>query len=252
MTTDQQINQSVSDLEKEMELTTILAVESGSRAWGFPSEDSDYDVRIIYRHNQDWYLSVFKRKDHLNLPITDELDIAGWDIRKVLLLLYKGNAVVHEWLKSPVIYHRDEKRTVQLREFAEKVFDPAMALRHYISMAAKKLDSEESGAFTAKRLLYGYRTLLCARWVTEYQSAPPMEFSQLRKEFTKDNSEVNEGLKSLIKAKASGSEKDEIEVARYLNDYGAVWISKLKKVRLSGPKQQTEIFDEIFKSLVME
>ena len=93
------------------------------------------------------------------------MDIAGWDFRKLLLLLYKGNAVAHEWLYSPIVYRQKDDLIPNLKEFAAKVFIPKMALRHYVSMAAKKLDFSDNNHVTAKRLLYGFRTLLGAKWV---------------------------------------------------------------------------------------
>ena len=60
----------------------MYACESGSRAWGFASPDSDYDVRFLYVHNEDWYLSfdVEKQRDVIEYPIVDEIDCGGWDI----------------------------------------------------------------------------------------------------------------------------------------------------------------------------
>lgn len=118
-------------LSEQHQIQIILAIESGSRAWGFPSRDSDYDVRIIYRHKPEWYLSVFEQKDTLNEPINGDLDIAGWELRKTLSLLHKGNAVVHEWLNSPVVYRADAERLKQLSAFANLAFNPLAAFSHY-------------------------------------------------------------------------------------------------------------------------
>ena len=96
----------LANLEKEHQVKILFACESGSRAWGFPSQDSDYDVRFIYLHPQDWYLSieVERKRDVIELPISDDLDITGWDLRKALQLFKKTNPPLLEWLGSPIIY----------------------------------------------------------------------------------------------------------------------------------------------------
>ncbi len=230
---------------------TIIAVESGSRAWGFPSKDSDYDVRIIYRHQPDWYLLVFRSKDHITLPINAELDIAGWDIRKVLLLLFKGNAVVHEWFRSSIVYEADTLLVNQLREFADRVFDPAAVFRHYLAMAAKKLEYQ-SGSVTAKQLLYGYRTLLCAEWVAEYASAPPMEFARLMTTFLDNQSEVENALTELISLKEHGLEKDTIEVQNPLLRFSAEQLKALRRLTFEKQQLDRNIFDQAFKKFILE
>ena len=68
----------------------LYAAESGSRAWGFASPDSDHDVRFIYAHERDWYVSLWEDRDVVERGIDEKLvDLAGWDIRKALRLLLK-------------------------------------------------------------------------------------------------------------------------------------------------------------------
>src|SRR5690606_26003903 len=92
----QQINHLLDKIERQNGVSIFLAVESGSRAWGFASQDSDYDIRFIYHHNAPWYVTAFDKKDHIDLAMLHDLDAAGWDIAKCLRLLYKGNATLHE------------------------------------------------------------------------------------------------------------------------------------------------------------
>ena len=92
-------------LEAKECVQILFAIESGSRAWGFPSPDSDYDVRFVYARPADWYLSITPGRDVIELPIEELLDINGWDIRKALGLLLKPNPVLLEWLSSPLRYH---------------------------------------------------------------------------------------------------------------------------------------------------
>ena len=95
------------EIEKQYDVHILLAVESGSRAWGFESPDSDYDVRFIYVRKQSDYLKLEGIRDVIELPIDDTLDINGWDITKTLRLLYKSNPTLFEWFSSPIISRTD-------------------------------------------------------------------------------------------------------------------------------------------------
>lgn len=99
-----EIMNKLESIEQEHGIKILYAVESGSRGWGFASQDSDYDVRFLYIHPTDWYLSIEERKDHIEYPINDLLDINGWDIKKAFLLFKKSNPPLLEWLSSPIVY----------------------------------------------------------------------------------------------------------------------------------------------------
>ena len=103
---EKEILKRIAEVEATENVTIFYACESGSRAWGFPSADSDYDVRFIYLRKPDWYLSidVEDKRDVIERPINDELDISGWDLRKALKLLWKSNPPLLEWLVSPIVY----------------------------------------------------------------------------------------------------------------------------------------------------
>ena len=105
-TVDEEIQRSIDEIEQSENVTVLYACESGSRAWGFHSQDSDYDVRFIYAHPPDWYLSVDleKKRDVIERPILDDLDVSGWDLRKSLQLFRKSNPPLLEWLDSPIVY----------------------------------------------------------------------------------------------------------------------------------------------------
>ena len=108
----------------------LFAFESGSRAWGFPSPDSDYDARFVYARSLDWYLSIAPGRDVIELPIEGDLDINGWDIQKALGLLLKPNPVLLEWLSSPVRYHWNEKVRDQLISFSNVIAHNRTCLHH--------------------------------------------------------------------------------------------------------------------------
>ena len=100
----QRVENALTQVELDRKVRVLFAVESGSCAWGFASRDSDYDVRFLYVHQRDWYLSVENRRDVIELPLSDELDVSGWELRKALRLLRKSNPPLLEWLKSPIVY----------------------------------------------------------------------------------------------------------------------------------------------------
>ena len=95
-------------IEDEEHIKILLAVESGSRAWGFASPDSDYDVRFVYVRRTEDYLRLEMVRDVIELPINDVLDINGWDLQKTLKLLYKSNPTLFEWFSSPIVYKETE------------------------------------------------------------------------------------------------------------------------------------------------
>lgn len=124
-------------IEKEKDVKILFAVESGSRAWGFPSKDSDYDVRFVYMHPVEWYLSIHDKRDVIEYPISDDLDISGWDIKKALQLFAKSNPALLEWIRSPIFYSKNSNFPEQLQQMSEKNFDPKATIYHYLHMASK-------------------------------------------------------------------------------------------------------------------
>ncbi len=70
------------EIERTHGVAILYACESGSRAWGFPSADSDYDVRFIYLHPLEWYLSVVNKRDVIEIPPQEPLDVNSWNLKK--------------------------------------------------------------------------------------------------------------------------------------------------------------------------
>ncbi len=172
----------LSDIERDNEVRVLFAVESGSRAWGFPSPDSDYDARFVYVRPLDWYLSLEAGRDVIELPIDDLLDVNGWDLKKALTLLLKPNAVIIEWLQSPIRYLWDEKTCAKLLELASKVkLHPAGAF-HYFNLAESqwKRHVESEDAIKLKKYFYIVRPALALQWLRlNPDTIPPMNFQDL-------------------------------------------------------------------------
>ncbi|MCL2310029.1 MAG: nucleotidyltransferase domain-containing protein [Proteobacteria bacterium] len=167
-------------IETRHDVTVLFACESGSRGWGFASPDSDYDVRFIYVHKLSWYLSVDPGRDVIEVPISGDLDINGWDLRKALQLLRRSNPVLLEWLRSPIVYREDVEVASNLRTLAERCFSEARGYHHYVSMAKKNFRSYLQGDDVRyKKYLYVLRPLFAARWIREGRGAPPMCFAEL-------------------------------------------------------------------------
>lgn len=158
----------------------LYASESGSRAWGFASRDSDWDVRFLYVHPPTWYLSVADRQDVIELPIADDLDINGWELRKALRLLRKGNPVLREWLHSPIVYRAAPGVAERLRRLAGTQASPRAALHHYLHMAQRNHREYLQGPeVRLKKYLYVLRPLLACLWIECGRGQPPVELAQL-------------------------------------------------------------------------
>jgi uncharacterized protein len=170
-------------LKHEEHIAIPLAIESGSRAWGFPSPDSDYDCRFIYVRKPDRYLTLFPVRDVLELPMTPVLDINGWDLAKALKLLLKGNAVVIEWLTSPISYVTDETFRHDMLALADKVVERRAVMLHYRHLAAgqRGLLLGKDGQAQLKKLFYVLRPLMACRWLEDRpgQAVAPMHFPTL-------------------------------------------------------------------------
>ncbi|MBF5005080.1 nucleotidyltransferase domain-containing protein [Diaphorobacter caeni] len=176
------VDAQLSALEREHDVTVLFACESGSRGWGFASPDSDYDVRFVYVHKLDWYLRTDARRDVIELPISDELDVSGWELRKALQLMRASNPVLLEWLRSPVVYREERAWAERLHALSTRHYSPVRAHHHYLSMARKTMRAhlrDEDEVVKYKKYFYALRPLLAARWVRECAGVPPMRFAEL-------------------------------------------------------------------------
>ncbi|MEU7632831.1 nucleotidyltransferase domain-containing protein [Nocardia sp. NPDC049220] len=147
-----------------------LAIESGSRAWGFPSPDSDYDCRFIYIAGLHTYLSPWRTRDVIETPLVGLLDVNGWDLAKTMRLLVKGNAVLIEWLMSPIVYRGDARFRDELRTLADEVADRHRVARHYLHLGARQWTLFGSGG-SLKKVFYSLRPAMALRWLHEHPGA---------------------------------------------------------------------------------
>ena len=131
----EEIRKELLRVELQHNIKILFAVESGSRAWGFASTDSDWDVRYIYVHNPDWYLKIEAGKDSQEQILPNDIDLAGWELKKALRLFRKSNPPILEWLRSPIIYLEQFSLADKLRDLTNIYFNPKSCLHHYLHMA---------------------------------------------------------------------------------------------------------------------
>jgi len=199
------IKQKLPEIEKQHNVKILYAVESGSRAWGFESKDSDYDIRFIYAHSKNWYLNILPKKDVIEYPITDEYDYSGWDLRKTLFLMNKSNPVLFEWLKSPIIYFKDNFSYNVLEQLSKSYFSPISSVYHYLHMASGNyrhyLQTEE---VKIKKYFYVLRPIFSCMWIEKFKESPPIEFEKLLTQI--EDKKLNEIITELLLKKKSGIE----------------------------------------------
>ncbi|WP_142806983.1 nucleotidyltransferase domain-containing protein [Stenotrophomonas maltophilia] len=203
----------LADIEQRHDVRVLLACESGSRGWGFSSPDSDYDARFIYVHRQPWYLTVNEstgpdeaQRDVIELPIDDELDVSGWDLRKALRLVSKSNPTLIEWLRSPIIYQQDHTAVSQLWKAAESFHSPLGTWWHYFNMARSNHRGYLRGeTVRTKKYLYVLRPLLACQWIEHEQTPPPMAFEDLLDRLL-PHGPVREAIDALLVVKRASAE----------------------------------------------
>lgn len=233
-------------IEWERDVEILYACESGSRAWGFASPDSDYDVRFIYTRCLKEYLTIEPARDVVELPIVDELDANGWDIRKALGLLRSSNPTLLEWLHSPVVYRADAGFMESMRELALTSMRPRSLCHHYLSMARNNWRKDiHKGKATAKRYLYTLRPILCATWVVENGSIPPVAFDALVAA-TVASSRLRVEIEQLLELKARSMEKDVMARNPVLDEYIQNAFEELaRRLPAEADKTPAAPFDEL-------
>ncbi|MEM0543531.1 nucleotidyltransferase domain-containing protein [Flavobacterium sp. j3] len=235
------------ELQKGVEI--LYAVESGSRAWGFASPDSDYDIRFIYKHDLDYYLSLWEQTDVIEFMTEDNLDGSGWDLRKAVKLLAKSNAPLLEWLFSPVVYFENEAFIAEMRRLAKDCFSPIACLHHYLGTTKNFMDVCQAEEVKLKSYFYALRTALAGKWIIEHNSFPPVDFMELLP-IAPPN--IQEKVKELMQIKANQDEKylhpKEALITNFLME--TVKFNQEKAVGLSSGKKMSLELDGVFRRMI--
>lgn len=245
------ILQKLSELEQNENIKILYACESGSRAWGFTSPDSDFDVRFIYTRPLNDYLGIEELPDNVGLPVNEVLDIGGWDIKKALKLFLKSNSTLYEWLQSPIVYQGDSNFADDLRKLMPEYFSLRSGANHYLSMAHNTLrDDLQTEQVKLKRYFYALRPALACLWIVEKQAVPPMEFEHLRVMIT-DN-EVQNAIDELLERKKVADEKASISPVLILNQWLSDTLDWCKEqiAALPSEKKYPDELNNIFRKYI--
>ncbi len=219
---NQNVRKVIQDIECERNIRVLFACESGSRAWGFASPNSDYDLRFIYAHEQSWYLELQEKRDVIDLMLPNELDLVGWDLAKTLRLFASCNLALNEWLDSSVIYWQKEKFRQDLLKLVPEFFKPRKAIHHYLSMArGVSKDNFDGNRIKIKKLFYILRPLFACYWIKENGSMPPTLF-QIMIDQKLAKSDILSVIGEVQKQKEVALENEVIEIPESIK----TWIDK--------------------------
>ena len=206
------------ELEKKANIKILFAVESGSRAWGFESKDSDYDVRFVYVRPLEWYMSISKRKNTLEVMINEDLDFAGWDLNKAVELLAKSNPPLGEWLNSSIVYTEKDNIIAEFDKLFDKYLRENALVYHYLSMASKDMETlREKREIKLKKYFYMLRSLLASKWVMLYHEKPPILLSELLT--LVKNEAIQREVDKLLEIKKAGDESTKIVGNEIINEF---------------------------------
>jgi uncharacterized protein len=179
-----EIQERLNSIKRTQAVSIPLAIESGSRAWGFPSPDSDYDCRFVFIRSRRDSSRLFTLRDVIETPLTPVFDVNGWELAKALKLMLKGNAVILEWLQSPFRYMHDEDFVALLSAFATQAFRADAVAKHYYHMLKNQVartvaDGDE---ISVKKTFYLLRPAMALTYLRTHRDARglPMNFQQLR------------------------------------------------------------------------
>jgi len=252
---NEKIIQYLDKIEKEKDIKILLACETGSRAWGFPSPDSDFDIRIIYAHKKDWYLSLSEKRDSIDLMFeNNEIDITGWDLRKSLRLLQKSNPPLLERIQSPILYKHNNSFLKEMNELANSQYSRIATIHHYLSMAKKFLEElKEKEDYKLKKFFYALRSATACKWILEKEEMPPIEFQKMLSGLNIENSLVNR-INELISLKATISESylhsGEIELINFIET--CINSADEKRKTLPSSKGNTDELNSFFLKILSQ
>lgn len=230
------IQERLSRIEQEHEVKILLAIESGSRAWGFASPDSDWDVRFIYVHREPWYFKVHQGRDVIETGIEQhplgELDINGWELRKSLQLLHKSNPALMEWLQSPLVYRRDEVVMQNYARHAEVFFKAQACFQHYVSMAITNHKQYlQRDLVRLKKYLYVLRPIFACQWIEQFNTMPPIEFHKLIDTLL-PHGVLRDEIDQLLAKKMASGETDEVVPIVTLTQFIESELERLKQKQI--------------------
>jgi len=237
-------------IEADHDVQILLAVESGSRAWGFDSNNSDYDVRFVYLNNQDYYLDLRDRRDVIE-SMDGDLDFAGWDLKKTFNLFRKSNPPLMEWIDSPIVYKADPHFMKKMKLMKDDFWSPKRSMHHYLNLARNNYNAyiKDRVEVKHKKYLYVLRALLCCYWIEHKNTFPPMEFNEVLGFFFLEGNYVASEIDKLVAKKRVGHELGLAEKNPILSDLSLQLIQRYEKISSStrDGEDPTEALNQLFR-----
>ncbi|MDR2561995.1 MAG: nucleotidyltransferase domain-containing protein [Holophagales bacterium] len=235
------ISQKLKEIELNERVCVLHAVESGSRAWGFASPDSDYDVRFVYLRETNFYLKLEHTRDVIEWQLDKTLDINGWDLQKALRLLHKANPTLFEWTNSPIVYKTTPEWQAMSKHFA-KYFSPKSCMYSYLHMAEGNYKEYlKHDLVRPKKYLYVIRPILACKWVLRNNTPPPVLFSELVA--AEAGAELTQEIDKLLRIKLNTPELEEAPKIAPLNDFIEETLPLLREQMDSLPEGRVGDFD---------
>lgn len=231
-------------IQEEKGIEILLACETGSRAWGFPSPDSDYDVRFIYRHKKNWYLSLNEQKDTIEEMFdNNEIDLSGWDLKKSLKLLWKSNPPLLERIQSPIIYISDKAFLEEINDLAKSTYSKIATMHHYLNMAIKMYSEiKDNKNVKLKKLFYALRTSIACIWIIEKEEIPPIVFQTMLEQLDIEKN-ITDRIYELIALKATKNENYIHFEEKEINIFIEKCIEKAENISKQLPASNGKIDD---------
>lgn len=237
------IPQKLAEIEEKENVRILHCVESGSRAWGFASPDSDFDVRFIYVRPKDFYLRLDKTRDVIEWQLDEVLDINGWDLQKALVLLHKSNPTLFEWNNSPIVY-KTTPEWKQISDTISRYFQHKPGLYHYLSTAKSNYREYLRGeTVRLKKYFYVLRPVLACKWIIENQTPPPMLFSELAEACL--DKKIEPAVNELLRLKMNTPEIGEGKRIDVINDYLDASIEEIDTLLLDYPSDEPKSWEEL-------
>ncbi|SFU89225.1 nucleotidyltransferase domain-containing protein [Butyrivibrio sp. INlla21] len=246
-----EINEKLDEIEAKEKVKILHAVESGSRAWGFASPDSDYDVRFVYVRERDDYLCLNEPRDVIEWQLDEVLDINGWDLKKALKQFAKGNATLFEWSGSPIVYRTTPEWGI-IAEVAKKYFSEKSAVYHYYGTANSTYHDYLTGEKVRyKKYFYALRPLLAAMYIEENHVAPPVLFDDLLKLDIPEKLWL--AIDELLEIKKRTTEKEENPQLPVIQEFIETEVSRQKEIANSladDHNKDWSALDELFRKII--
>ena len=239
------ILEKLKEIEERENVKILHCAESGSRAWGFASPDSDYDVRFVYIRPKDFYLKLEQTRDVIEWQVDEVLDINGWDIQKALRLLYKSNPTLFEWNGSPIVYKTTDEWG-RVAEIINRYFIKKSGVYHYLSTAKGNYREYLKGEqVRLKKYFYVLRPILACKWILAEGTPPPMLFSELVEKYLED--ELKPDVEKLVEIKMKSPEISMGDRIESLNEYIEKSISDIERQLENMPYEKERNWEELNK-----